>query len=93
MLDFARRNETCHRGRYVEGKWVFDGICRETKACILVPDEGYNHLTVNHSLNFVDPDTGAHTQRIENTRCGIKRSIPCTGISKDLFGSYLQEWL
>ena len=117
-----------HRGRYVEGKWVFGGICRETKACFLVPverrdkdtlipiicaqilpgtcvmsdmwkaydclqDEGYNHLTVNHSLNFVDPDTGAHTQRIENTWWGIKRSMPRTGMSKDLFGSYLQEWL
>ena len=116
-----------HRGRYVEGKWVFGGICRETEACFLVPveridkdtliliiraqilpgtyvmsdmwkaydclqDEGYNHLTVNHSLNFVDPDTGAHTQRIENTWWGIKRSMPRTGMSKDLFGSYLQEW-
>ena len=104
-----------HRGRYVEGKWVFGGICRETKACFLVPverrdkdtlipiiraqilpgtcvmsdmwkaydclqDEGYNHLTVNHSLNFVDPDTGAHTQRIENTWWGIKRSMPRTGM-------------
>ena len=63
------------------------------KAYDCLQDEGYNHLTVNHSLNFVDPDTGAHTQRIENTRWGIKRSIPRTGISKDLFGSYLQEWL
>ena len=59
-----------------------------------LPDEGYIHLTVNHSLNFLDPaPTGAHTQRLENTRRGIKRSIPRTGISKDLFGSYLQEWL
>ena len=56
-------------------------------------DEGYNHLIVNHSLNFVDTETGAHTQRIENPRLGIKRSISRTGISKDLFGSYLQEWL
>ena len=91
-----------HQGRKIEGKWVFGGLCRETKACFLVPverrdketllpiiraqilpgtrvmsdlwrsydclkDEGYEHITVNHSLNFVDPDTGAHTQDIENT--------------------------
>ena len=89
-----------HKGRYIEGQWVFGGICRETKACFLVPverrdkeillpiiraqilpgarvmsdmwkayyclqDEGYHHLTVNHRLNFVDPDTRAHTQSIE----------------------------
>ena len=63
------------------------------KAYDCLRDEGYTHLTVNHSLNFVDPDTGAHTQRIENTWWGIKRSMPRTGTSKDLFQSYLQEWL
>ena len=110
MLDFARRNEMYHRGRYVEGKWIFGGICRETKACFLVPverrdkdtlipiiraqilpgtcvmsdmwkaydclqDEGYNHLTVNHSLNFVDPDTGAHTQRILKIHGGESNEV------------------
>ena len=30
-------------------------------------------LTVNHNLNIVDPDTGAHTQGIENTWWGVKR--------------------
>ena len=35
--------------------------------------EGYTYLTVNHSQNFVDPaDTGAHTQRNENTWCQTK---------------------
>ena len=32
---------------------------RRSNACL--EDEGYAHLTVNHSLNFVDPDTGAHS--------------------------------
>ena len=100
-----------HRGRYIEGQWIFGGICRETKACFLVQverrdkdtllpiirtrilpgtrvmsdmrkaydclqDEGYVHLTVNHSLNFVDPDTGAHTQGIENRWWCVKRGLP-----------------
>ena len=55
--------------------------------------EGYTHLTVNYSLNFVRPYTGAHTQGIENTWWGVKRSMRRTGTSKDLFESYLQEWL
>ena len=56
-------------------------------------NKGYQHLTVNHSLNFVDPDTGAHTPGIENAWWEVKRSMPRTGTSKDLFDRYLQEWL
>ena len=123
---FCRRKY--HRGRVVEGQWVFGGICRETKECFVVPvnsrdkatplpiiqdrilpgtcvmsdlwraydcqnDEGFQHLTVNHSLNFVDPDTGAHTQNIEDTWWVARRSLPQTGRSRDMIENYLLEFL
>ena len=56
-------------------------------------NEGYQHITVTHSLNFFDPDASAHTQGTENTRWGVTRSMPRTGTSEYLFYSYLQEWL
>ena len=112
----------------MEGQWVFGGICRESKECLVVPvnsrdkgtllptiqdhilpgtcvmsdlwrandclnDEGFQHLTVNRSLNVVDPDTGAHTQNIENTWWVAKRSLPQTGRSRDMFENYLLEFL
>ena len=104
-----------NRGRCIEGQWVFGGICRQTKACFLVPvgqrDKDTllpiirSHISPGTCVmsdmwkaydfikDFVDPDTGAYTQRIENTWWGVKRSMPRTGTSKDLFESYLQEWL
>ena len=63
------------------------------KAYDCLKDEGYSNLTINHSLNFVHPDTGAHAQRIENTWWVVKGNMPRTGTSKSLFESYLQEWL
>ena len=53
------------------------GDMSKTYDCI--KDEGYTQLTVNRSLNFLDPDAGAHSQRIENTRWGVKQSMPRTG--------------
>jgi transposase-like protein len=36
----------------------------------------YEHLTVNHSLHFVDPLTGTHTNTIEATWNAMKKDIP-----------------
>ena len=63
------------------------------KLCKILADYDQCIQRCNHSLNFADQDTGAHTQRNENTWWEVKRSMPRTGTSKDPFESYLQQWL
>lgn len=55
--------------------------------------EGFIHLTVNHSLTFKDPDTGAHTNTIEGTWGAIKRGFSGTRKADGLFDSYLAEYI
>ena len=38
-------------------------------------DIGYTHLMVNHSENFVDPYTGAHTNTMEGVWNAVKKKI------------------
>ncbi|CAN7949123.1 unnamed protein product, partial [Ixodes pacificus] len=57
----------------VTGKWKgYDGLWTvhdELGRMVL------NHLTVNHSENFVDPETGAHTQKIESAWTALKQDL------------------
>ncbi|GBN68320.1 hypothetical protein AVEN_95295-1 [Araneus ventricosus] len=57
--------------------------------------EGYVHHTVNHSKNFKDPVTGAHTNGIEGTWNAIKTDFRKQGTRKvaGQFDTYLAEYM
>ena len=55
---------------------------------------GYQHLTVNHQMNFGDPQTGAHTQNIERSWKATKeRNKRQNGTHRTMLDSYLCEWM
>lgn len=56
--------------------------------------EGYNHLTVNHSLNFVDPETGACSNTIESNWQKFKQEHKKRyGTIRSLLQSYMSEFM
>ncbi|XP_042880721.1 uncharacterized protein LOC122258689 [Penaeus japonicus] len=61
------------------------------KAYNCLSHEGYRHLTVNHTYNFVDPDTLAHTNTIERQWREAKRKVPLCGRRKKHFVGYLSR--
>lgn len=76
--------------------WVLPGTtiysdCWKAYNCL--EKEGYEHLRVNHSLTYVDPETGAHTNSIEGTWSAIKRALRGTHHVPGEFDSYLAEYM
>lgn len=63
------------------------------KSYDVLSEMDFTHLTVNHSVNFVDPETGANTQTIESTWWQIKRGLPETHTRHDRLYLYLGEYL
>ncbi len=54
----------------------------------------FDHQTVNHSYNFLDPDTGAHTNKIEGLWSQAKRKFKeMNGCSRAHLQSYLDEFV
>jgi transposase-like protein len=52
---------------------------------------GIEHRTVNHSIGFVDSESGVHTNTIEGKWAGLKRRITLRGRVKDRLPDYLFE--
>ena len=52
---------------------------------------GYSHSTVNHSLYFVDPETGACTNTVENIWRWLKNDMPTTGTRRRKLEGYLYK--
>ncbi|KAF0985850.1 hypothetical protein HZS_1820 [Henneguya salminicola] len=58
-----------------------------------IPGYRYTHRSVNHSENFVDPSTGAHTNSGEGNWRWARAFVPVTGTRKSLYSLYLLEYL
>jgi hypothetical protein len=59
-------------------KWIRPGTTVVTDcwaAYRSLPEEGFNHIRVNHSITFVNEDTGAHTNTIESTWKHVKATL------------------
>jgi transposase-like protein len=55
---------------------------------------GYTHETVNHSLHFINPNTGANTQRIERSwKSAKERNKRHNGTHRQMIDSYLCEYM
>ena len=56
--------------------------------------EGFQHATVNHHFNFIDPESGTHTQTVERMWGSIKwRNKRHRGTSRHHLESYLSEFI
>jgi len=63
------------------------------KAYDRLNEYGYLHETVNHSENFIDPESRAHTQTIEFSWRPIKRRLSRGGVKREEMAMHLCEYL
>ena len=60
---------------------------------ILLNQLGYIHVSVNHSKNFVYPDSGAHTNTIEGVWALVKKKLKwMCGTLYEYIPSYLDKF-
>lgn len=66
----------------------------EWRAYRTLTQAGFEHYTINHSLNFVDPITGVNTQTVESLWNRLKRRLKkLMGFSLESLKEHLIEWM
>ena len=70
-------------------------VCSDLwRAYNTVGNIGYQHLTVNHSIHYVDPNTGVHINNFENIwRRAKRRNKRECGTHRHLLDTYLIEYM
>lgn len=59
-----------------------------------IPNRNYTHYTVNHSQNFIDPNTGSNTQKIERLWRSLKfQKLKSCGIPAIDTNGYVFEYV
>ncbi|KAF0750971.1 DDE Tnp IS1595 domain-containing protein [Aphis craccivora] len=79
--------------------WILPGttiisVCWKSYQCL--EDEGFFHLTVNHSIQFKNPETGAHTNNVEGMWRHASRqgfAFPILSQKTRFYGGYLTKFM
>lgn len=77
-------------------RWVLPGSVIVTdcwRSYNILSQYNFEHYTVNHSKNFVDPTTQAHTNNVERQWRDIRALVPKYGVRRKHFAGYLAEYL
>ena len=54
----------------------------------------YAHSTVNHRMNFVNPQDGTHTQKVERMWRDLKdKKKRANGVPRACLTEYVKEWM
>ena len=73
--------------------FCYDGWKAYYKFAEHLDADGALHYAVNHSENFVDPETGAHTQTVEGFWRQYKSYLPNLGLKPKYLRTYLGSFL